>query len=173
MPSLDNSTLDTDAEQPVPSDDVALVPDVAPSNTFIDEHFPRLQALDMSLDMQTPCLPSMGPVLSGLYSAKTPTDSLMSQDLSRYSLNIQPSASSFATAPTARRQRSWPLDNVQEACLLRYWIEDISHWVRGLTRAGSPFTRRIADDCASLTCVTRAGISTWWCRCAPKSTLTS
>ncbi|KAG5949440.1 hypothetical protein E4U53_005880 [Claviceps sorghi] len=29
----------------------------------------------------------------------------------------------------------FPLENVQEACLLRYWIEEISHWVRRIGHA--------------------------------------
>lgn len=131
-----DSPMTAEVEQALDTtDEAAFIPTLPPSDSHGSGHSPQISPAKKYTNNSHPNLPSINQITPNLHDAYRTRRIPLPPGFSRPSSAGQPS-----TAPLAPSEedcnRSFPLENVQEACLLRYWIEEISHWVRLLNHVG-------------------------------------
>jgi hypothetical protein len=115
---------------------------------------------------QIPYLPSISQLGAGIYGNRNQPGLAAAQGFPQ-SPHMIKTSNIQDSSRTSDGKRSFPLGDVQEACLLRYYIEEISHWV-SLT---SPHSRLPLLMLKSSTCATIAATFTWSCLQEPEITL--
>lgn len=89
-----------------------------------------------------PSLPSIPQFMSTLQGHKSATLPIVVDGYAECSAHTKtPFSTGYADPVKRDNQAVFPLENVQEACLLRYWIEEISHWVRRIGQLPLPHLR--------------------------------
>ncbi|KAK2616210.1 hypothetical protein QQS21_000842 [Conoideocrella luteorostrata] len=120
--------MDTDLDRPVALEEVTFIPDLITSDSFGSDQTSCLQQpTELSSDMHPPYMASISHISPKAYNNHSRDDTLSSLGYSKHSHHTQASIAAFTPSPDDHK-RSFPLENVQEACLLRYWIEEMSHW---------------------------------------------
>lgn len=125
--SSNSTPMDTDSGRAIPPQGSNFIPGLITSDSFESDQSPRLQQLGPSTT-QAPYLPSISQLNPGIYGRKSDPATALDQSFLQNSPPALTSSISFS--PTSNNDRRlFPLEDVQDACLLRYYIEEISHWV--------------------------------------------
>ena len=126
-----HSPVETDYDRPTTIDSSRFVPGLVQSNSFNSDnsgHYPQPAAVP-------PAMPSISYLTSSASHSSPRLYNRRTQSLSTPSPHSYPheppviSNSRAPAQPLSDGRRQFPLQDVQEACLLRYFIEEISHWV--------------------------------------------
>ncbi|KAK9446242.1 ARCA-like protein [Metarhizium brunneum] len=125
--SSTSSPMDTDL-RPILAEASDFFPNLMTSGSFSSDQGLRLKQPE-SPSTQAPYLPSITQLNPGIYGNGNGNQrgSSVAQALSQGSPTTQTSSIPCMSASDDTR-RVFPLEDVQEACLLRYYIEEISHW---------------------------------------------
>lgn len=148
--------MDTDL-RPILAEASDFFPNLMTSGSFSDDQGLRLKQPE-SPSTQAPYLPSITQLNPGIYGNGNGNQrgSSVAQALSQGSPTTQTSSIPCMSASDDTR-RVFPLEDVQEACLLRYYIEEISHWVSTMSHIIEYLLSHLLTVC-SLTCVMRVDI---------------
>jgi len=132
----DDLPMDTEHTHPSALDAAAFERGLTHSDSLGREEVLGNRLPELPSNVKTPpSLPSIPQFMSILHGDKSATLPSVVDGYADLSPRIQ-KPSSVEYADFVRTENPvFPLENVQEACLLRYWIEEISHWVR---RVGQP-----------------------------------
>ncbi|GAB0138302.1 hypothetical protein EsDP_00006539 [Epichloe bromicola] len=130
--SDDSQVMDADPTDPSALDATTFMPGLMHhhSDSFGSDQASRLQTVELSSNQESPIVSSLPQVGSnnlygGSQSGTTPPP--VTQGYTDHSPHAKSSSIAY-THSTDGDRRAFPLENVQEACLLRYWTEEISHW---------------------------------------------
>ncbi|KAG5978494.1 hypothetical protein E4U55_006155 [Claviceps digitariae] len=140
-----DSPMETDHTHPSDRTATAFDRGLTYSDIFGREEAPGSRFSELPSNAKTPpSLPSIPQFMSLLHSDKSATlPSVVTSYADFPAHAVRQSSMAFAAKKLSMAHadsvksdnRVFPLEDVQEACLLRYWIEEISHWVRRIGSA--------------------------------------
>ncbi|KAG6006897.1 hypothetical protein E4U21_006616 [Claviceps maximensis] len=126
---LDDQPMHTDHMHLSPLNTPAVERCLTYSDSFGRAEAPGNRMPELPSNMKTPpSLPSIPQFMSILHRDESATLPSVMHGYDDGSVRTE-KPTSIACADSAKGDHQvFPLENVQEACLLRYWIEEISHW---------------------------------------------